>query len=174
MTSFSCPWNLCTVPILTFESGKISLIFLSNNNGIVAQKNYMYNQNDFFNGDFLIGFNKDQHAVDIRNRFIRNLKHIAGACDELMGGKVSCITECAGLKTATQDYVKTIEEYNERVSKLAGDFLGEVKYELKRPVKVHTLQEAVASFDKNFYLAQIYANMEKSNKMIRDDGKDYL
>jgi len=123
---------------------------------------------------FLIGFNKDQHAVDIRNRFIRNLKHIAGACDELMGGKVSCITECAGLKTATQDYVKTIEEYNERVSKLAGDFLGEVKYELKRPVKVHTLQEAVASFDKNFYLAQIYANMEKSNKMIRDDGKDYL
>lgn len=123
---------------------------------------------------FLIGFNKDQHAVDIRNRFIRNLKHIAGACDELMGGKVSCIAECAGLKTATQDYVKTIEEYNERVSKLAGDFLGEVKYELKRPVKVHTLHEAVASFDKNFYLAQIYANMEKSNKMIRDDGKDYL
>ena len=32
-------------------------IFLSNNNGIVSQKNYMYNQNDFFNGDFLIGFN---------------------------------------------------------------------------------------------------------------------
>jgi hypothetical protein len=32
-------------------------IFLSNNNGIVPQKNYMFNQNDFFKGDFLVGFN---------------------------------------------------------------------------------------------------------------------
>ncbi len=32
-------------------------IFLSNYNGIVPQKNYMFNQNDFFKGDFLIGFN---------------------------------------------------------------------------------------------------------------------
>jgi hypothetical protein len=32
-------------------------IFLSNNNSIVPQRNYMYNQNDFFDGDFLIGFN---------------------------------------------------------------------------------------------------------------------
>lgn len=32
-------------------------IFLTNNNSIVPQRNYMYNQNDFFNGDFLIGFN---------------------------------------------------------------------------------------------------------------------
>ncbi len=32
-------------------------IFLSNYNGIVPQKNYMYNQYDFFKGDFLIGFN---------------------------------------------------------------------------------------------------------------------
>ncbi len=32
-------------------------IFLTNYNGLVSQKNYMYNQNDFFNGDFLIGFN---------------------------------------------------------------------------------------------------------------------
>ncbi len=32
-------------------------IFLSNYDGIVPQKNYMYNQNDFFKGDFLIGFN---------------------------------------------------------------------------------------------------------------------
>jgi hypothetical protein len=32
-------------------------IFLSNYDGIVSQKNYMYNQNDFFKGDFLIGFN---------------------------------------------------------------------------------------------------------------------
>ena len=32
-------------------------IFLTNYNGIVPQKNQMFNQNDFFNGDFLIGFN---------------------------------------------------------------------------------------------------------------------
>jgi hypothetical protein len=32
-------------------------IFLSNYNGIVPQKNYMFNQNNFFKGDFLIGFN---------------------------------------------------------------------------------------------------------------------
>ncbi len=32
-------------------------IFLTNYNGLVSQKNHMYNQNDFFKGDFLIGFN---------------------------------------------------------------------------------------------------------------------
>lgn len=32
-------------------------ILLSNYNGLVPQKNYMYNTNDFFKGDFLIGFN---------------------------------------------------------------------------------------------------------------------
>lgn len=32
-------------------------IMLTNYNGLVQQKNYMYNQNDFFNGDFMIGFN---------------------------------------------------------------------------------------------------------------------
>jgi len=32
-------------------------IFLTNYSGIVPQQNYMKNQNDFFNGDFLIGFN---------------------------------------------------------------------------------------------------------------------
>ena len=32
-------------------------LFASNYNGIVSQKNYMFNQNDFFNGDILIGFN---------------------------------------------------------------------------------------------------------------------
>jgi hypothetical protein len=32
-------------------------IFLSNYSGIVPQQNYMKNQNDFFKGDFLIGFN---------------------------------------------------------------------------------------------------------------------
>lgn len=31
-------------------------IFLSNYNGIVPQKNVMFNQNNFFDGDFLIGF----------------------------------------------------------------------------------------------------------------------
>jgi len=38
-------------------SGHAFQIFLSNYSGIVAQKNQMFNQNDFFNGDFLIGFN---------------------------------------------------------------------------------------------------------------------
>lgn len=38
-------------------SGHVFQLFISNYNGIVPQKNYMYNQNDFFNGDFLIGFN---------------------------------------------------------------------------------------------------------------------
>ena len=32
-------------------------IFLTNYTGIVSQKNHMFNQNDFFSGDFLIGFN---------------------------------------------------------------------------------------------------------------------
>lgn len=32
-------------------------IFLTNYSGIVPQQNYMKNQNDFFNGDFMIGFN---------------------------------------------------------------------------------------------------------------------
>ncbi len=32
-------------------------LIISNYNGIVPQKNYVFNQNDFFKGDFLIGFN---------------------------------------------------------------------------------------------------------------------
>lgn len=32
-------------------------VFASNYNGIVPQKNYMFNQHDFFEGDILIGFN---------------------------------------------------------------------------------------------------------------------
>ena len=32
-------------------------VFVSNYNGIIPQKNYMFNQNDFFEGDFVIGFN---------------------------------------------------------------------------------------------------------------------
>lgn len=32
-------------------------IFVSNLNGIVPQQNYMWNTNDFFNGDILLGFN---------------------------------------------------------------------------------------------------------------------
>jgi len=32
-------------------------VFLTNYSGIVPQQNYMKNQNDFFDGDFLIGFN---------------------------------------------------------------------------------------------------------------------
>jgi len=38
-------------------SGHAFQVFISNYNGIVPQKNYMYNPNDFFKGDFLIGFN---------------------------------------------------------------------------------------------------------------------
>ncbi len=32
-------------------------LFATNYNGLVSQKNYMFNKNDFFNGDILIGFN---------------------------------------------------------------------------------------------------------------------
>lgn len=32
-------------------------VFVSNYNGIIPQKNYMFNQNDFFDGEFVIGFN---------------------------------------------------------------------------------------------------------------------
>jgi hypothetical protein len=32
-------------------------LIIANYNGIVPQKNYVFNQNDFFKGDFLIGFN---------------------------------------------------------------------------------------------------------------------
>lgn len=38
-------------------SAHVFQIFLTNYNGLVQQKNYMYNQNDFFKGDFMIGFN---------------------------------------------------------------------------------------------------------------------
>lgn len=38
-------------------SGHVFQLFITNLNGIVPQKNYMFNQNDFFKGDFLIGFN---------------------------------------------------------------------------------------------------------------------
>lgn len=32
-------------------------LFFTNNSGIINQKNYMYNQNDFFQGDIMLGFN---------------------------------------------------------------------------------------------------------------------
>jgi hypothetical protein len=38
-------------------SGHAFQLFITNLNGIVPQRNYMKNTNDFFNGDFLIGFN---------------------------------------------------------------------------------------------------------------------
>jgi len=38
-------------------SGHAFQLFITNYNGIVPQKNYMFNQNDFFKGDVLIGFN---------------------------------------------------------------------------------------------------------------------
>jgi hypothetical protein len=38
-------------------SGHAFQLFITNLNGIVPQKNYMFNQHDFFDGDFLIGFN---------------------------------------------------------------------------------------------------------------------
>jgi len=38
-------------------SGHVFQIILTNYNGLVQQKNVMFNQNDFFNGDFMIGFN---------------------------------------------------------------------------------------------------------------------
>ena len=37
--------------------GHIFQIFVSNYRGIVPQQSYMFNQNDFFKGDFAIGFN---------------------------------------------------------------------------------------------------------------------
>ncbi len=41
-----------------FATGSHSFqIFITNYKGIVAQKNIMYNQNDFFEADFMIGFN---------------------------------------------------------------------------------------------------------------------
>ncbi len=38
-------------------SGHAFQLFITNYSGIIPQKNYMENVNDFFNGDFLIGFN---------------------------------------------------------------------------------------------------------------------
>ena len=38
-------------------SGHAFQIMLTNYNGLVQQKNVMFNQNNFFNGDFMIGFN---------------------------------------------------------------------------------------------------------------------
>ncbi|MCB0473538.1 MAG: hypothetical protein KDC56_10810 [Flavobacteriaceae bacterium] len=38
-------------------SGHEFQLMLSSNNGLVPQKNYIYNQNDFFSGDILLGFN---------------------------------------------------------------------------------------------------------------------
>lgn len=38
-------------------SAHVFQIILTNYNGLVQQKNIMFNQNNFFNGDFMIGFN---------------------------------------------------------------------------------------------------------------------
>ncbi|MCJ7467138.1 MAG: DUF5777 family beta-barrel protein [Maribacter sp.] len=38
-------------------SGHAFQLFLTNNSGIVPQQNYMKNTNDFFNGEFMLGFN---------------------------------------------------------------------------------------------------------------------
>lgn len=38
-------------------SSHVFQLIISNYNGIVPQKNYMFNEHDFFYGDFLIGFN---------------------------------------------------------------------------------------------------------------------
>ena len=38
-------------------SSHVFQLFMTNYNGLSPQKNYMFNQNDFFNGDFMIGFN---------------------------------------------------------------------------------------------------------------------
>lgn len=38
-------------------SGHAFQLLVSNYNGIVSQENYVFNQHDFFKGDFLIGFN---------------------------------------------------------------------------------------------------------------------
>lgn len=38
-------------------SGHAFQLFITNYNGLVPQKNYSKNEHDFFNGDFLIGFN---------------------------------------------------------------------------------------------------------------------
>ena len=62
-----------SVPLTTFELntpkpgfgvgleygtvGHAFQLFISNSKGIVNQQNYMFNQNDFFEGDFMIGFN---------------------------------------------------------------------------------------------------------------------
>lgn len=43
---------------LEFSTGSHAFqVFITNYNGIVAQKNHMFNQNEFFNGEFMIGFN---------------------------------------------------------------------------------------------------------------------
>ena len=38
-------------------SGHAFQVFISNQWGIVNQENYVWNKNDFFNGDILLGFN---------------------------------------------------------------------------------------------------------------------
>ena len=38
-------------------SGHAFQVFVSNQWGIVNQENYVWNKNDFFNGDILLGFN---------------------------------------------------------------------------------------------------------------------
>lgn len=43
---------------IEFSTGSHAFqIFVTNYRGIVPQQSYMFNQNDFFNGDFVIGFN---------------------------------------------------------------------------------------------------------------------
>jgi hypothetical protein len=43
---------------LEFSTGSHAFqVFVTNYKGIVQQKNFMYNQNKFFDGDFMIGFN---------------------------------------------------------------------------------------------------------------------
>ena len=43
---------------LEFSTGSHAFqVFVTNYKGIVQQKNFMFNQNNFFDGDFMIGFN---------------------------------------------------------------------------------------------------------------------
>ena len=54
-TSYNYPGVSMGVEFVT--SGHAFQLFITNLHGIVPQKNYIENTNDFFNGDFMIGFN---------------------------------------------------------------------------------------------------------------------
>ena len=121
----------------------------------------------------LIGYNTTADSTNNRNKFLSNLKFIKAVSLEL-AKIVKSGPECAKLANIAGEFVDLVEDYYKKITKLTGNYAFEVKQNIKRPIKISSLREAVNAFDKNHYLAHVYENMKRSHKSIREEGKNYV